>query len=122
MSLHDKHSQVISYSFLGKIWKYKGTSAWYFVTLPAKISKKIRKQLYLSEEGWGRLKTIAKIEKSTWQTSIWYDTKVESYLLPIKLKIRKTEKLTLNHRVKVILTFEDKFTIFRKLKSQTKIK
>ena len=35
-------------------------------------------------EGWGRLKATAKIGNSEWATAIWFDTKINTYLLPLK--------------------------------------
>jgi hypothetical protein len=32
---------------------------------------------------------------SSWNTSIWFDTKADSYLLPIKVAIRKKESLAI---------------------------
>lgn len=76
------------------------------MTLPKILSKKIRSRHGCSEEGWGRLKTSAQIRKSKWQTSIWYDTKAKGYLLPIKLEVRRVEKIAANTLVSVRLHFE----------------
>lgn len=94
------------YSFKAKIWKYKGPAAWYFVTLPKSLSKKIRTQHGLSEEGWGRLKTTAEIGNSNWDTAIWFDTKAQSYLLPVKSVIRKKEKILDNSVLNINLQFK----------------
>ena len=91
--------------FKAKVWKYRGPAGWYFVTLPKTLSKKIRSKHGLSEEGWGRLKTSATIGKSQWKTAIWFDTKAQSYLLPLKSLIRKKEKIEVNTQVKVQLLF-----------------
>lgn len=93
-------------SFKAKIWKYKGPAAWYFVTLPKPLSKKIRTNHGLSEEGWGRLKTTAEIGKTKWETAIWYDTKAQAYLLPVKSLIRKKEKIEGDAVLKVNLEFK----------------
>jgi hypothetical protein len=45
------------------------------------------------EEGWGRLKVSARVGKSTWDTAIWFDTKAQTYLLPLKASIRTAEGL-----------------------------
>ena len=39
------------------------------------------------------MKVTAKIGGSEWKTSIWFDTKNDTYLLPIKAEIRKKEKI-----------------------------
>ncbi len=77
------------YSFKGKVWKHQGAAGWFFMTLPLRLSKTIRKTHGLSEEGWGRLKSTASIGGCEWQTAIWFDSKAKSYLLPIKASVRK---------------------------------
>jgi hypothetical protein len=98
--------RVMKYSVSAKVWKYKGHAGWYFITLPKALSKKIRSKHGISEEGWGRLKTTATIGKSKWKTAIWYDTKAQGYLLPLKSVIRKKEKIAADTNVKVRLEFD----------------
>ncbi|MFN7728004.1 MAG: DUF1905 domain-containing protein [Bdellovibrio sp.] len=56
----------------------------------------MRKTHLSSEEGWGRLRATCTIGKTKWQTAIWFDTKVGSYLLPIKVEIRRKECLKID--------------------------
>lgn len=86
-------SKGIKYVFTAEIWKYSGPAGWYFISLPVKLAKEIRENLKLQEGGWGRLKAIAQIGGSEWKTAIWFDTKIKTYLLPIKAEIRNKEKL-----------------------------
>ncbi|MDZ7604065.1 MAG: DUF1905 domain-containing protein [Cyclobacteriaceae bacterium] len=79
----------IRYTFIGQPWKHKGQSAWYFISLPTELGKEIRDNLKWQEEGWGRLKAIAQIGNSQWKTSIWFDSKMNTYLLPLKAKRKK---------------------------------
>jgi hypothetical protein len=85
----------IKYTFQEKIWAHNGKGSWYFVSLPLDFSKEIRENLQSEEEGWGRLKATAKIGITEWKTAIWYDTKLKTYLLPIKKDIRKIEQLNI---------------------------
>jgi hypothetical protein len=39
------------------------------------------------------MKTKAKIRETLWDTAIWYDTKLNTYILPLKADIRKKEKI-----------------------------
>lgn len=94
------------YKFRSELWKHSGNGGWCFVTLPLSLSQKIRKHHSESEEGWGRLKTKAQVGKTTWDTAIWFDTKAKSYLLPVKLEIRKKEKLAIGTKISVSLTLE----------------
>ena len=49
------------------------------------------------EEGWGRMKAKAKIRETLWDTAIWYDTKLGTYILPLKADIRKKEKIEIGN-------------------------
>jgi hypothetical protein len=86
----------IKYEFRSKLWRYTGPSGWHFVSLPVKLSKEIRSSLKSEEEGWGRLKATAKVGSSEWKTAIWFDTKMNTYLLPLKAEIRKKENLEID--------------------------
>jgi len=84
---------LIQYAFTAKIWQYEGPNSWYFVSLPQEVSKEIRDNLKWQEEGWGRLKATAKIGTHEWKTAIWFDTKQNTYLLPLKATVRAKCKL-----------------------------
>lgn len=94
----------ITYTFQSVPWKYNGNGGWYFVSLPIDLSNEIRNNLKWQEEGWGRLKATARIGNTEWETAIWFDTKHNSYLLPLKAEIRKLEKIELGTDVKVKLS------------------
>lgn len=79
----------IKYKFSCTLWKYSGSGGWYFVSLPKVASKEIRDHLQWQEEGWGRMKASAIINNQEWNTSIWFDKKKNTYILPIKASIRK---------------------------------
>lgn len=89
----------IKYEFTANAWQHSSPNGWYFVTLPTEISDEIRENFKWQQEDWGRLKVIAKIGNSEWKTALWYDTKHQSYLLPLKAEIRKKEKIELNQNI-----------------------
>lgn len=91
----------IKNAFSAKIWQHSAPGGWYFVSLPIELSNEIRGNLQWQEEGWGRLKAIAKIGNSEWNTAIWFDTKHSTYLLPIKAEIRRKEKIKLNQMLEI---------------------
>jgi len=94
----------IQYEFMASIWQYAGQGGWCFVSLPPELSVEIREHFQPMEEGWGRLKVTAKIESSEWKTSIWFDTKINTYLLPLKVEIRKKEKLKVDDVIQIVIT------------------
>jgi hypothetical protein len=93
----------IKYQFTSKLWKTAEAGGWYFVSLPSELSKEIRENFKTEEEGWGRLKATAKVGNVEWQTAVWFDTKKNTYLLPLKSDVRKKEKLVENQEVDVEL-------------------
>ena len=96
-------SKGIKYEFTALPWQYNGPGGWHFISLPKSLAKEIRHALKSEEEGWGRLKATAKIGNSEWQTAIWFDTKTNTYLLPLKAEIRKKENITIDKEVATIL-------------------
>jgi hypothetical protein len=94
----------VQYTFSAKVFHYSATagmSGWYVVFLPKEPASEIRENLKFMEEGWGRMKTVAKIGHTEWETAIWFDTKHDTYLLPLKAEIRKKEKLETDKEVEV---------------------
>lgn len=89
--------------FRAKVWKYSGASAWYFVTLPRRLSLQLRLMMFSEEEGWGRLGVRAEVGGSKWKTAIWYDTKARAYLLPIKKSVRVREGIEAGSRCLITL-------------------
>ena len=83
----------VRYTFSAEPWQYASPGGWYFVSLPKELSKEIRNNFKSEEEGWGRLKATVKIGNSEWKTAIWFDSKRNCYLLPLKAEIRKKENL-----------------------------
>ena len=96
----------VKYEFSAKPYQYSasdGMCGWTFVSLPKELSIEIRDSFKHLEEGWGRMKVTAKLGASEWQTAIWFDTKQDTYLLPLKAKIRKQEKVVLGEEVKIVV-------------------
>lgn len=93
-----------NFQFTATVWEYSGKGAWIFVTVPQNFSSEIRSSFKEYEEGWGRLKIDARIGKTNWKTAIWFDSKIQTYLLPLKSEIRKKENITINSEVEVIIS------------------
>jgi len=93
----------VKYDFKAEPWQYSGQGGWHFVSLPQHLSIEIRNNFKREEEGWGRLKASAKIGNTEWKTAIWFDTKKDTYILPLKAEIRKKENLEVGKVVDVIV-------------------
>ena len=99
-------SQGMKYEFSAKAYQYSSSAdmcGWTFVSLPKEMSIEIRDNFKWLEEGWGRMKVTAKVGNSEWQTAIWFDTKQDTYLLPLKAKIRKKENVVIDKDVKIMI-------------------
>jgi hypothetical protein len=105
------NNQGIKYEFSAKVWYYSSLESksvstscgWHFVSLPEEMAKKIRNDLQFLEEGWGRMKVTAKTGNTEWKTSIWFDTKHKTYILPLKAEIRKKESIDTDKDVEVTI-------------------
>jgi len=98
--------EKMKYEFSAKPYQYSSSEemcGWTFVSLPKELSKEIRDSFKHLEEGWGRMKVTIKLGVSEWQTAIWFDTKQDTYLLPLKAKVRKQENVVLGEDVKIII-------------------
>jgi hypothetical protein len=94
-------SKGIKYTFQASPWQYRPPGGWYFVTLPFDISKEIREHLKWQEEGWGRLKAKAQIGNVEWDTAIWFDSKQNAYLLPLKAAVRNKLNIEIGKNIMV---------------------
>lgn len=99
-----------SYTFNATIWKYRGDNAWYFITLPVEIADEIKalSALHLlARRGFGSLRVSVTIANSSWNTSIFPDSKTGSYLLPLKKAIRIANRLSEGLSIEISLSILD---------------
>ena len=83
------------------MWRHNAPGGWHFISIPMDISKEIRQNLQWQEEGWGRMKATVMIGETRWESAIWFDTKMDCYLLPIKAEIRKRTQIELGQDTKM---------------------
>ena len=96
-------SKGVKYEFSARPWLSSPVCGWCFVSLPMELAKEIRENLKFLEEGWGRMKITAKIGNNEWKTAIWFDTKQNTYLLPLKADIRKKENVEIDKDVEIVI-------------------
>ncbi len=92
-----------AYSLTEKLWLYPGKAGWYFITIPQGVAKEIDFRFSLQKRGWGSIPVKITVGKTTWRTSIFPDKKTSTYLLPVKMEIRKKELLHENNLVSLTL-------------------
>lgn len=83
----------LTYTLHEKMWLYSGESSWYFITIPVEYANEIKFLTGANKRGFGSVKVLASIGSTTWSTSIFPDSKSNSYLLPIKKDIRVLNNL-----------------------------
>jgi hypothetical protein len=87
--------------FSGKIIYWRGPSPFFFVTVPAKQSRDIKAVSSLVTYGWGVIPVHVRIGKTEFTTSLF--PKDGRYLVPIKVSVRKAEKLEEGDKVSLRL-------------------
>ena len=93
----------MTYRFRSELWRYSGESPWHFVTLPFDHADEIEEIATESKRGFGSVRVEVTIGGSTWRTSLFPDSKVKSYVLPIKKPVRIAERLEPGRPVDVVI-------------------
>ena len=93
-------------AFKATVWVYNGPAPWHFVTLPKTMSAKIKEYFGMLGKAWGSLPVRATIGKTAWQTSLFPDRKLGSYILPLKKEIRSKETISAGSTLKINLTIQ----------------
>jgi hypothetical protein len=79
--------------FAAPLWRYPGDGGWYFVSLPIQVSADITDIATGLRRGFGSVRVAATVGCSSWQTSIFPDSKTGTYMLPVKKTVRAAERL-----------------------------
>lgn len=91
----------MDYEFNAKLWEWRGQGAWCFVSLPAEYYDEIRLVANSPRRGFGSQKVEVTIGKSVWRTSIFPESKTNTYILPVKKEIRIKERITVGAEITV---------------------
>ena len=81
------------YDFTGEVWRYPGEGGWHFVTLPAELADELRARHADAHRAFGSLRVTASLGSTTWSTSLFTDTRSQSYLMPVKGDVRRRERV-----------------------------
>ncbi len=77
-----------NFKIKAKVWRWPGDMGWHFITIDKKISAEIRN---IQKKGF--VKIVAKIGRTTWETSLFPHKESQAYLLSIKKLIRTKEDI-----------------------------
>ena len=82
-----------TYTFDAELWEWEGKASWFFVSVPEDVTDEIDDQYGHRAAGFGSVKVEVSIGTSTWQTSIFPDTKRGCFILPVKAAVRRAQDL-----------------------------
>ncbi|MEK7177087.1 MAG: DUF1905 domain-containing protein [Patescibacteria group bacterium] len=88
-----------TYKLKSEVLLYPGMAGWHFIYLPKKEAAIIRKQFASIHRGWGSLPVLVTLGKTSWRTSIFFDKRSDTYLLPLKALVRKKEGIFAKDKV-----------------------
>lgn len=83
-----------SYRFSAELWIAPGNGAWHFVTLPFDTADEIDERTVGVQRGFGSVRVRARVGSTTWDTSVFPDSKAKSFVLPVKKPVRMAEGLS----------------------------
>ncbi len=86
------------------LWKYGGESSWWFIRLPVEDAEDLERFCSHRKRNFGSIRVTVTIGKTSWQTSLFRDTKSNSYLLPVKAAVRSQEKMIENQSYEVSIS------------------
>ena len=77
-------------TFIAQLWEAEATAAWVFVTVPRPIADEIEEHRR-DHAAFGSVKVAVAVGDTTWCTSLFPDTCIGSYVLPVKHSVREVE-------------------------------
>ncbi|NCN52308.1 DUF1905 domain-containing protein [Candidatus Parcubacteria bacterium] len=82
------------FTITSKVWLWPGDmAAWHFAGIDKKLASEITELYGKNRRGFGSLPVMVKLGKTSWKTSIFPDSRSGTYLLPLKVKVRKAEDI-----------------------------
>ncbi|MDE0546716.1 DUF1905 domain-containing protein [Microbacterium sp. C7(2022)] len=87
-------------------WDARDDASWYFTSVPPELSEEIR-EIPRPHRGFGSVRVQAIVGGSQWRTSIFPDSKMGAYVLPLKKAVRSAEGLEDGGPVRVRLEVLD---------------
>ncbi|MGL5809439.1 MAG: DUF1905 domain-containing protein [Nocardioides sp.] len=91
-----------SWEFTAELWRAESTGSWVFVAVPPELSEEIR-MCSGPPVGFGSVRVTARIGATTWQTSVFPDSKRGCFVLPVKKPVRRAEDLEVGADAEVVL-------------------
>jgi hypothetical protein len=90
--------------FTDAVVEWRGPAPYHFVRLPQDDAVEIQDVAAAITYGWGMIPVAVTIGATTWTTSLW--PKDGSYVVPLKDRVRKAERIALGDVVTVRLRID----------------
>ena len=90
--------------FSGEVWEWRGPAPYHFVTVPGAESAALQSTAGRVSYGWGMIPVTARINGTTWTTSLW--PKDGGYVVPLKVAVRRAEDVDVGDTVTVRLSVD----------------
>ena len=94
----------VDLQFSGEVWLWRGPAPHHFVTVPDDASAALESVAGRVSYGWGMIPVTARINGTTWTTSLW--PKDERYVVPLKVAVRRTEAVDVGDTVTIRLSVD----------------
>lgn len=82
--------------FTAEVWRWDGEAAWFFATLPQDVTAEVRAESG-PRRGFGSVKVRVTASsgagETTWETSVFPDSRSGGFLLPVKRAVRQAHDL-----------------------------
>ena len=101
-----------THTLTAQLWIWttdKAPASWHFLTLDGEVAEAIHALALMRrleggrKRGWGSIKVRATVGDTSWETSIFPAKEMGSWLLPVKLAVRKAEGLVARDLVRVVV-------------------
>ncbi len=90
--------------FSGEVWYWRGPAPFHFVTVPEEEAAALHATSPQVTYGWGMIPAEVRIGSTRWTTALW--PKNGGYVVPLKDKVRKAERIDLGDTVTVGLAID----------------
>ncbi|ADB34659.1 Domain of unknown function DUF1905 [Kribbella flavida DSM 17836] len=100
-------ARIGTFQFTAPLWLHSGDAGWYFVTVPADVSDDIAELTAGLRKGFGSVRVRVTVGATSWQTSVFPDSKRGAFVLPVKRVVRIAEGLSAGAEVKTQLELVD---------------
>lgn len=94
----------VQFRFEAEVIHWRGPSPYFFVAVPTEQAAELRGVARAVTYGWGMVPVEARIGEVTFTTSLF--PKDETYLLPLKVAVRRKADITAGDRVAVEMTIQ----------------